>query len=86
VFFEHALARAGCPAQDCVMVGDSEANDIAPSHARGMVTIGVYIEEPRPATTVADHLCGSLSEVAQQLFTTLAAATDCERHPGATVS
>jgi FMN phosphatase YigB (HAD superfamily) len=68
-FFDVALAQAGCPAQDCVVVGDSEVNDIAPARARGMVTIRASIEEPPPATTAADHLCGSLSEVAELLFT-----------------
>jgi len=67
-FFEVALAQAGCLAQDCVIVGDSEMNDIAPARARGMVTVRVAIEEPPPATTAADYLCGSLSEVAELLF------------------
>lgn len=67
-FFEVALARTGCPAQDCVMVGDSEANDTAPARALGMVTIMVAIEAPPPATTAAEYLCGSLSEAAELLF------------------
>jgi HAD superfamily hydrolase (TIGR01509 family) len=67
-FFEVALARAGCPAQDCVMVGDSEANDIAPARTLGMVTVMVAIEAPSPATTTAEYQCRSLSEAAELLF------------------
>ena len=68
-FFEIALARAGCPAQDCAIVGDSEANDIAPARAPGMVTVMAAIEAPPPETTAAEYLCRSLSEAAELLFT-----------------
>jgi FMN phosphatase YigB (HAD superfamily) len=50
------------------MVGDSEPNDIEPAHALGMLTIRVAIEESLPSASVADYVCGSLSEVARVLF------------------
>jgi FMN phosphatase YigB (HAD superfamily) len=70
-FFQVALTAAGCPASGCAMVGDSESNDIAPAHALGMFTVRVAIEEPPPAFSIADRVCGSLGEVARALFTRL---------------
>jgi HAD superfamily hydrolase (TIGR01509 family) len=67
-FFQVALTAAGCSAGQCVMVGDSEPNDIEPAHALGMLTIRVAIEESLPSASVADYVCGSLSEVARVLF------------------
>jgi FMN phosphatase YigB (HAD superfamily) len=49
------------------MVGDSETNDIAPAHARGMLAIRVAIAEPLPDATVADHVVDSLHAVAELL-------------------
>lgn len=37
--YAQALAAAGCRAEDCVMVGDSYDNDIAPALAVGMRTV-----------------------------------------------
>jgi FMN phosphatase YigB (HAD superfamily) len=68
VFFDVALDAADQPAERCAMVGDSETNDIVPAHDRGMITVRVAIEEPAPASTVADHLCHSLNEVADALL------------------
>ena len=39
--FDLALARSSSAPRDCVMVGDSETNDIEPAHALGMKTIRV---------------------------------------------
>ena len=66
-FFESAVGVAGCSASECAMVGDSERNDIAPAHARGMFTVLVAIEGPPPETTVADHVARSLDEVREVL-------------------
>jgi FMN phosphatase YigB (HAD superfamily) len=49
------------------MVGDDEANDIVPAHARGMFTLRVAIEQPPPEVSVADHICESLAEVTRLL-------------------
>jgi len=66
-FFDAALAASGVPAEECAMVGDHEANDIVPAHARGMLTLQVSIEQPPPEVSVADHICESLAEVARLL-------------------
>jgi putative hydrolase of the HAD superfamily len=73
-FFAAALMAAGHSAGECVMVGDSERNDIAPARALGMLTIRVAIEQPLAAaaavtgTAAATYLCQSLAQVANILF------------------
>src|SRR5213594_1666022 len=52
--FEAALQAAGCRPDQSLMIGNSEANDIAPAHALGMRTIRVCIEEPPPLESAAD--------------------------------
>ena len=51
VLYQRAIARAGCAAKDCLMVGDTFAADIAPAAAAGMRTIWVL---HRPAEECAD--------------------------------
>ena len=68
-FFGSALAAAGATARQCVMVGDSEANDIEPALALGMAAVRVAIEEPRPAWSAAPNVCTSLEQVAEILLT-----------------
>jgi HAD superfamily hydrolase (TIGR01509 family) len=63
-FFEAALSVARHPPSECAMVGDSEVNDIAPAHARGMLTIRVALGSPPPSTSQAAYVAGSLQEVA----------------------
>jgi FMN phosphatase YigB (HAD superfamily) len=67
-FFEAASVAARHPPCQCVMVGDSEPNDIVPACRRGMRTVRVAIEAPLRSTTVADEVCTSLHEVAAILF------------------
>ena len=67
-FFAAALACGASPPDQCVIVGDSETNDIEPARHLGIGTIQVAIEVPRPATSAADHLCTSLDYVADLLF------------------
>jgi FMN phosphatase YigB (HAD superfamily) len=66
--FAAALAAGAVSWHEGVMVGDSEANDIDPPRAHGMLTVRVAIEEQLPATSAADHVCGSLYEVAEVLL------------------
>lgn len=47
----------------CVMVGNSERNDILPALALGMRTIRVAIEEPPPSESRAQAVATSLHEV-----------------------
>lgn len=51
--FAAAIEAAGCPPEECVMLGDSEVNDIAPAVALGMRAVRVAIEEPPPASSAA---------------------------------
>lgn len=67
-FFDAAVAASGAPSPECVLVGDSDTNDIEPARDLGMVAIRVAIEEPPPETTTADHVCRSLHEVAELLL------------------
>ena len=63
-FFDAALKLGEVPARDCIMIGDSEANDIEPARARGMRAIRVAIESPPPTVTSTDHVARSLADVA----------------------
>ena len=70
--FFAALSSGGAPPDHCVIVGDSETNDIAPAQALGMGTIRVAIEAPRPSASSANHVCTSLDQVADVLVDRLA--------------
>ena len=65
--FAAAIAAAGCAPGACVMVGNSEMNDIRPAASLGMRTIRVAIDETRPEATVADLAATSLDEVASAI-------------------
>jgi HAD superfamily hydrolase (TIGR01662 family) len=65
--FEAALRETGCPADRCVMVGDSEVKDIEPALALGMRAIRVAIEEPAPASSAAHAVATSLAEAASTI-------------------
>jgi HAD superfamily hydrolase (TIGR01509 family) len=62
--FEAAVRAAGCEARECVMVGDSEINDIQPAIQLGMRAIRVAIEEPAPTTSAATAVVTRLEAVA----------------------
>jgi putative hydrolase of the HAD superfamily len=61
-FFEAALSEAGCEPAACVVVGNSEANDIEPAIALGMRAIRVAIEEPPPTASAAHAVASSLDQ------------------------
>jgi HAD superfamily hydrolase (TIGR01509 family) len=63
--FRAAVQIAGCRAEDCAFIGDSEEKDIAPAVQRGMRTVLVAIEQPSPAVSEADAVATSLEEVTQ---------------------
>lgn len=65
--FELALATVGCPPEACVMIGNSEQNDIEPALALRMRTIRVAIEEPAPAVSAAHAIARSLHEASEIL-------------------
>jgi FMN phosphatase YigB (HAD superfamily) len=59
--FHDALKRLDAHPDETILVGNSESFDIAPARALGMFTIRVAIEEPVPASSVADAVVTSLS-------------------------
>jgi HAD superfamily hydrolase (TIGR01509 family) len=65
--FAAALRAARCHPSECVVVGDSEQNDIVPAIARGMRAIRVAIEKPGPKETAALAVPTSMHEAAQIL-------------------
>lgn len=65
--FEAALAAIRCPAGACVMIGNSEQNDIEPALALQMRAIRVAIEEPVPEASAAHAIARSLHEAADIL-------------------
>jgi HAD superfamily hydrolase (TIGR01509 family) len=67
-FFDAAMAAGGAAPNQCVFIGDSETNDIEPANARGITTIRVAIEVPRPSRSAARHVCVSLDEVLISCF------------------
>jgi HAD superfamily hydrolase (TIGR01509 family) len=69
--FQAAVEAAGCHPSACVMVGNSEVNDVAPAAQLGMRTIRVAIEEPPPSSTAANAVATSLDEVQTILRTWL---------------
>ena len=72
--YEAGLRLAGCAASACVMVGDSEIDDIQPAVSLGMRAIRVAIETPPPATSAAHAVVTSLSEAGSILTEWAAAA------------
>jgi FMN phosphatase YigB (HAD superfamily) len=67
VVFEAAVAEAGCEPRECVMIGNSEENDIEPAVARGMRTIRVAIEESPPEHSSADAIVVRLDQTREIL-------------------
>jgi HAD superfamily hydrolase (TIGR01509 family) len=60
--FQAALREAGCQADECVMVGDSEVKDIEPALALGMRAIRVAIEAPAPSASAAHAVATNLAD------------------------
>lgn len=65
--FEAALGAGGSPPEQCLLIGDSEANDIEPAVSRGMVAIRVAVEALPTGSSAAHHVCASLDEVTDLL-------------------
>jgi HAD superfamily hydrolase (TIGR01509 family) len=63
--FRAAIELAGCRAEECVFIGDSEEKDIVPAVDFGMRSILVAIERPPPAKTAADAIATSLEEATE---------------------
>lgn len=59
-FFEAAIHEAGCEPAECVMIGNSEGNDIQPAVELGIRTIRVAIGEPPPTSSAAHAVVTTL--------------------------
>jgi FMN phosphatase YigB (HAD superfamily) len=64
--FDRGTDLAGCPAEDCVFVGDREDKDVLPALALGMTVIRVAIQEP-PGATRAQRQVTSLEDAVRAL-------------------
>ncbi|MGN6757099.1 MAG: HAD family hydrolase [Thermomicrobiales bacterium] len=71
--FDAALAAGGWRAAHCVMIGNSEHNDVEPARALSMRTILVALEEDPPAVSSADDVALTLADVAATLRAWVAA-------------
>ena len=65
--FELSVRAAGVPAEQCVMIGNKEANDVEPALALGMRAILVYPDDPPPASSRAHAVAPDLWECARAL-------------------
>jgi len=67
-FFEYALGRAGCSAEEAVMIGDRLDNDVFPAKKIGMKTVriaqGLFsVQKPLNDDYTADYEIASLAEL-----------------------
>ena len=65
--FELAAKAAGVPAEECVVIGNKEVNDIEPALAMGMQAILVYPDDPPPSSSRAQAVAADLWECARVL-------------------
>jgi HAD superfamily hydrolase (TIGR01509 family) len=65
--FELAMRAAGVPAEQCIVIGNKEVNDVEPALALGMRAILVYPDDPIPASSRAHAVAADLRECAQAL-------------------
>jgi len=72
--FEMSARAAGASAQECVVIGNKERNDIEPAVEMGMRSILVYPDDPPPTTTRADVAAPDLWECARALKVMLGSA------------
>jgi FMN phosphatase YigB (HAD superfamily) len=65
--FEMGVRAAGVPSEQCVVIGNKEANDIEPARVLGMRSILVYPDDPAPTSSRADAVAPDLWECAKAL-------------------
>ncbi|HVH62949.1 MAG TPA: HAD family hydrolase [Candidatus Dormibacteraeota bacterium] len=58
--FETAMRWAGVAPVQCVVIGNSEANDVEPALKLGMASILVYPDDPKPASSRATRTAADL--------------------------
>lgn len=72
--FEMAMRAGGAPAEQCVVIGNKEANDIEPALALGMRAILVHPDDPIPQSSRAHVVAPDLWACASALKAMLAAS------------
>jgi FMN phosphatase YigB (HAD superfamily) len=65
--FELAAKAAGVKPEHCIVIGNSQVNDVEPAIALGMRSILVHPDDPAPASSRADAVSADLWECAQAL-------------------
>jgi FMN phosphatase YigB (HAD superfamily) len=65
--FELSVRAAKVPAEQCVVIGNKESNDVEPALAMGMRAILVYPDDPPPTSTKAHAVAPDLWECAKAL-------------------
>ena len=65
--FELSMRAAGAAAEECVVIGNKERNDVEPAIELGMRAILVYPDDPPPAASRADAVAPDLWECARAL-------------------
>lgn len=65
--FQMAMRQAGVSAEQCVVIGNREENDIEPALALGMRTILVYPDDPKPEHSKAHAVTPDLWACAKAL-------------------
>ena len=63
--FEMAMSRAGTRPERCLVIGNSEENDVVPALALGMWTILVHPDDPKPTASRAHVVAADLRECAE---------------------
>jgi HAD superfamily hydrolase (TIGR01509 family) len=72
--FEMAMRAGGAPADQCVVIGNKESNDIEPALALGMRAILVHPDDPIPVSSRAHVVAPDLWACADALKAMLAAS------------
>ena len=65
--FELSVRAAGVPAEQCLVMGNKESNDIEPALAMGMRAILVHPDDPPPTSTRAEAVAPDLWACAKVL-------------------
>ena len=65
--FELSVRAAEVPAEQCVVIGNKESNDVEPALAMGMRAILVHPDDPPPTSSRAHAIAPDLWECAQAL-------------------
>ena len=65
--FELSVRAAGVPAEQCIVIGNKESNDVEPALELGMRVILVHPDDPAPTSTKAHAVAADLWQCARVL-------------------